>query len=352
MSQTTLKLAGTRIAGDVLEFGRRVNGAGPGLALASVVGATATFLSPHIHVSGLVVAIVAGMMLHALARDERYQAGIQTASTWLLRTGVALLGLRITVAEVASLGWATVAMIIAGIGLTIGLGILASRKLRLGDHFGVLSGGAVAICGASATLAIATVLPKHEEAERDATFVVIAVTALSTVAMLLYPLVASMAGLGEHATGIFLGGTIHDVAQVVGAGYAVSPHTGDIATIVKLLRVAMLLPVCVAIGVVLQARGGVRSGRRPPVLPWFAVVFAILVVLGSAGWVPATAIEAGGTISTWLLVTAMAAIGMKTSVRSLAKVGPKAVLLVVGETIFLAAMVLAVIHGLGTSGSL
>jgi uncharacterized integral membrane protein (TIGR00698 family) len=349
MTQTTITLGRAPDAGVPPDIGQRLGAAIPGLALAVVVGITATGLSRHLNVSALVFALVVGMMLHLVAKDRQFQAGIQLASSALLRTGVALLGLRITVAEVASLGWVTVAMVIAGIVLTISLGIAASRWLRLGDRFGLLSGGAVAICGASATLAIATVLPKHAESERDASFVVIAVTALSTVAMILYPPLAAMVGLNDHSAGIFLGGTIHDVAQVVGAGYAVSTHTGDIATIVKLLRVAMLLPVCLAIGMVLQARGG-QAGRAPPVLPWFVVLFAILVVLGSAGWMPAMAIQAGGTASTWLLVIAMGAIGMKTSLRSLVKVGPKAVLLVVGETVFLGALVLAAIFWLGKAG--
>ncbi|MGZ5033866.1 MAG: YeiH family protein [Usitatibacter sp.] len=346
MNQATIRLGGTRIAGDLLNIGERLGKARPGLAVAAVVGIAATFLSLRYNVSAMLFALLLGMLLNFLAEDERCRAGIQMASSVLLRAGVALLGLRITVTEVATLGWATVAMIAAGISLTIALGIVVSRQLRLGERFGVLSGGAVAICGASATLAIASVLPKNAESERDASFVVIAVTALSTVAMILYPFVAARAGLDNHAAGIFLGGTIHDVAQVVGAGYSVSKEAGDIATIVKLLRVAMLLPVCVAIGIVLQVRGG-QAGRAPPVLPWFAVVFAILVVLVSAGWVPAAAIDAGSTASAWLLVTAMAAIGMKTSLRSLAKVGLKAVLLVVGETVFLGALVLVAITWLG-----
>ena len=342
MSHTTIKLGGTRFTAALLYIGESLGNVSPGVVLASVVGITATFLSRQFPVSAFVFALVLGMMLNVLAKDERYRAGIQLTSSLLLRTGVALLGLRITVAEVATLGWATVAMVVAGIGLTVAVGIVASRQLRLGDRFGMLSSGAVAICGASATLAIASVLPKSADSERDASFVVIAVTALSTVAMILYPYVAAMAGLDDRAVGIFLGGTIHDVAQVVGAGYSVSTQAGDTATIVKLLRVAMLLPVCVVIGMVLQSRGG-QAGRSPPVLPWFAVAFAILVVMGSAGWVPAVAIEAGGSASTWLLVMAMAAIGMKTSLQSLAKVGFKAVMLVVGETVFLAVLVLVAI---------
>jgi uncharacterized integral membrane protein (TIGR00698 family) len=346
MNDTTIALGGTRAAGVSLNIGERLGEARLGLVLAAVVGIAAMFISTRYKVSAMLFALLLGMLLNSLADDGRCRAGIQMASTLLLRTGVALLGLQITVAEVATLGWAPVAMIVVGIGLTIAVGIAASRQLRLGDNFGLLSGGAVAICGASATLAIASVLPKSAESERDAGFVVIAVTALSTVAMFLYPHLAAMAGLDHRAAGMFLGGTIHDVAQVVGAGYSVSKEAGDIATIVKLLRVAMLLPVCVVIGAVLQVRGR-QSGRTPPVLPWFAVVFAILVMMRSAGWIPAVAIDAGGTASSWLLVTAMAAIGMKTSLRALAKVGPRAVLLVVGETVFLGLLVLAVLAWLG-----
>ena len=99
-------------------------------------------------------------------------------------------------------------------------------------------------------------------------------------------------GLDHRAAGIFLGGTIHDVAQVVGAGYSVSPETGDTATIVKLLRVAMLLPVCLAIGVALHVRGR-EAARSAPLLPWFAVAFAVLVIVNSAGCDPAAASTAG-----------------------------------------------------------
>jgi len=108
--------------------------------------------------------------------------------------------------------------------------------------------------------------------------------------MILYPLVVGALGLDHRAAGIFLGGTIHDVAQVVGAGYSVSPETGDSATIVKLLRVAMLLPVCLALGLALHVRGS-AAAHAAPVLPWFAVAFAALVVVTSLGWIPSTAIE-------------------------------------------------------------
>ncbi len=343
MTDTTIALGTHDVARGPSGRAHRLADARLGLALAAMVGIAAMFLASRFHLSAMLFALLLGMLLNSLADDGRCRPGIQMASTLLLRTGVALLGLQITVAEVAKLGWATVAMIVVGIGLTIGLGIIAARHLKLGEHFGVLSGGAVAICGASATLAIASVLPKSVESERDAGFVVIAVTALSTVAMFVYPAIASMSGMDDRIAGIFFGGTIHDVAQVVGAGYSVSKEAGDVATIVKLLRVAMLLPVCVLIGMAVRDRGS-RVGPSAPVLPWFAVLFAILVVVGSTGWLPQAAITAGSTASSWLLVTAMAAIGMKTSMRALLHIGPKAVMLVLGETIFLGLLVLAAIR--------
>ena len=114
--------------------------------------------------------------------------------------------------------------------------MLLARRLGLKPLFGVLSGGAVAICGASAALAIASVLPRNDTRERDTILTVVSVTALSTLAMILYPVFATSIGLDHKQAGIFIGGTIHDVAQVVGAGYTISNETGDIATYVKLLQ--------------------------------------------------------------------------------------------------------------------
>jgi uncharacterized integral membrane protein (TIGR00698 family) len=287
----------------------------------------------------MLFALLLGMALHFLAEEGRCLPGIQLASGAVLRTGVALLGLRITLSQVQALGWSTIALVVATVALTILAGVAIARLLKLGNAFGTLTGGAVAICGASAALAIASILPKHRHAERDASFTVIGVTAMSTIAMIVYPMIVAGLGFDHRAAGIFLGGTIHDVAQVVGAGYSVSPETGDAATIVKLLRVAMLLPVCLAIGFALHVRGA-TAAHAAPVLPWFAVAFAALVVVNSLGWIPAAAIDAGSEVSRACLVTAIAAIGMKTSLKSLVDMGFRPVLLVVLETLLLAGAVL------------
>lgn len=314
----------------------------PGLAVTGLVAIAATLLSLHYKASAMLFALLLGMALHFLAEEGRCLPGIQLASSLVLRTGVALLGLRITIGQVQALGWSTIALVVATVALTILAGVAIARLLKLGSAFGTLTGGAVAICGASAALAIASILPKHRHAERDASFTVIGVTAMSALAMILYPMIVGALGMDPRAAGIFLGGTIHDVAQVVGAGYGMSTETGDTATIVKLLRVAMLLPVCLAIGFALHVRGS-TAAHAAPVLPWFAVAFAALVVVNSLGWVAASVIEAGSTISRACLVMAIAAIGMKTSLKSLVDMGLKPVLLVVLETLLLAAAVLGVL---------
>ena len=317
----------------------RLRSIAPGLAVAGVVGIAATFLSLQYKASAMLFALLLGMALNFLAEEGKCRAGIQLASTMVLRVGVALLGLRITFAQVQALGWATLAIVFVAVIATLLAGLALARAFGQSKAFGTLTAGSVAICGASAALAIASLLPRHENAERDAAFTVIGVTALSTLAMILYPVVIGAFGLDHHDAGVFLGGTIHDVAQVVGAGYSVSGETGDTATIVKLLRVAMLLPVCLAIGLVLHLRSS-DTVHSAPLLPWFAVAFAALVALNSLVALPTAATALGNELSRWCLVTAIAAIGMKTSLKSLVDMGLKPVLLLVFETLFLAALVL------------
>jgi uncharacterized integral membrane protein (TIGR00698 family) len=227
--------------------------------------------------------------------------------------------------------------------------MVVARLFGFRGLFGLLTGGATAICGASAALALAAALPGHPLKERATLFTVIGVSALSTIAMIAYPMIVHALGLNPVQAGIFLGGTIHDVAQVVGAGYSISRETGDAATLVKLMRVAMLLPVIV-FAVVLSRRTGkgeVADGPRPPLLPGFAVAFAVLVLVNSTGWMPASVQELGNDASRWCLLAAMAAIGMKTQLREVVTVGIKPVVLMILETVFLALVVLGLMHWFG-----
>ena len=232
---------------------------GPGIASTLIVGLAATYLSDHYHAPPVVFALLLGMALNQLSTEAKYAPGINVSARTLLRISVALLGLRITFGQIGSLGWSTAAMVMVTVPLTIGFGWALAKTMKLDGRYGVLSGGAVGICGASAAMAIAVAWPR-KDSERDTVVVIACITTYSTIAMLLYPALVAHLHLDPLQTGRFLGGSIHDVAQVVAAGYATSPQAGDSATIVKLMRVTMLLPVVLIITLI-AARGGRKSPR-------------------------------------------------------------------------------------------
>ena len=317
----------------------------PGVLVALTIALASQWLAQHYGAPVMLFALLFGMTFHFLHQEGRCIPGIEFSSKAILRFGVALLGARITASQILGLGLTPIVTVIVAIGSTILLGALVAKWMGLRTSFGVLSGGAVGICGASAALAIASVLPRDKESERDTILAVVTVTALSTIAMITYPLLTAALGLDQTRAGIFLGGTIHDVAQVVGAGYMISPHTGDVATYVKLLRVTMLLPVVFTIAFIVarQARGGQTAGAKPTV-PLFLVGFAVLVAVNSLGLLAKPVTDAAAEISRWCLVTAIAGLGMKTSFKSLLTAGWRPVALMVLETLWIAGVVLVAVE--------
>jgi uncharacterized integral membrane protein (TIGR00698 family) len=316
-----------------------VRDATPGLLLSATIALAVRFVSDHLGGPAMLYALLFGMAFNFLTEDERFARGIYIASRNILRIGVALLGLRITTTEVMDLGWPVVGLIVASVTATILAGALIGRAFGLRGDQSVLSAGAVAICGASAALAISSVLPTHKDHERNTIMTVAGVTALSTVAMVVYPVFVSYLQYDNATAGIFLGATIHDVAQVVGAGYIISDQTGEISTLVKLIRVACLVPVVIMISLITH-RSRAESPDRRPLLPWFLIAFVVLVIINSTGWVPSAAHTFLTPVSSWCLLTAVAALGVKTSLKSLADVGPAPVGVMVIQTVLLAALVI------------
>lgn len=323
---------------------------GPGVLASLVVAAAASYLGEHYRAPTMLFALLLGLAMQFLHAEGPCRPGIEASAKWVLRFGVALLGLRITLAQVASLGWQPIVMVVGSVLVTIAVSVVAARLLGFRGLFGLLTGGATAICGVSAAMALSAALPHHPLKERATLLTVVGVSVLSTVAMVLYPTIALHAGLTPHQAGLFIGGTIHDVAQVVGAGYSLSTETGDTATLVKLLRVAMLVPVMLLATAItrklsqqaLSPSHGTTPAAKPPLLPGFVVGFAVLVGVNSLGWVPAIVQSAGQDLSRWCLLVAIAAIGMKTPLKELATVGFKPIALMVGETVFLAGLILVV----------
>lgn len=321
----------------------------PGFAVTAAVSVAAQFLSDHYGAPAMLMALLLGIAFNFLSEEGRCAAGIDLCAKKVLRLGVALLGMRISVDLLIGLGLGTILLLVSAMAATICFGLLAAKLLGRGWRMALITSGSVAICGASAAMAIAAVLPKNEFSERNLIFTVLSVTVLSTLAMIGYPILAQMMGLDARATGIFFGGTIHDVAQVVGAGFSVSPEAGETATLVKLIRVTMLAPVVLTYSIVLRnvPQGEGETGKRPPLLPGFVIAFLVLAAFNSFGLIPKQVASFGSEASRWALLAGIVAVGMRTSLRRVLDVGGDAVALVVAETLFIAAFIIAGIHLLG-----
>ncbi len=313
----------------------------PGVLVAGVIALASQFISEHYGAPAMLLALLLGIALNFLSVEERCAEGIAFSAKKLLRLGVALLGLRVSFDMVSALGWPVVLMVVGGVIATICFGLAVSRLFGFRYRFAFLSAGSVAICGASAAMAIAAILPQDERSEDRLVFTVVGVTILSTVAMILYPIVGSWLSYDDHTAGIYLGATIHDVAQVVGAGFSISEDAGETATLVKLLRVSMLAPVVIVATLVIRAAGqsAQTGGAKVPLIPLFVLGFVLLATLNSLVVLPAFVTETATSVSRWLLLLAIAAVGLKTVPKDLLKVGKAAAALLIAETLFLAVII-------------
>lgn len=311
-------------------------------------------LGSQIGVPSVVIALVLGMLLHPLANKQRFIPGMTFCVKKLLRWAIALLGLRIALGDIIALGLSTALLVVGAMALTIASGFLLAGWLGRERGTGALAGVATAVCGASAALATATVVPDYKGKSADVAFTVIAMNALSTLAMLAYPLICVWLGLNAQQTGIMLGATIHDVAQVVGAGQSVSDEAANAAVIVKLFRVFLLLPAVLIVGWWL-ARGGAKVSESAKVpIPVFAIVFLVLCLLNSVlATQPALAgiyppIRAGLLeASRWGLLIAIAALGLGTSMAAMARLGWRHLALVTGTSLVILAVVTGGLLALG-----
>lgn len=307
----------------------------PGALLCTVIALAALLLAQQVGGPPVLHALWLGLGLHAVGRGEPVDAGVRWCAGPLLRAGVALMGLRIGLEPVAALGAPAAGAVLLAVASTLALGLAGARLLRLGWRAGVLTGGASAICGASAALAIAAALPRDggRDGERFVLWVVVGVSLWSTGAMLLYPLLAQQLGLQAAGAGLFLGGSIHDVAQVVGAATLLGPAALDAAVVTKTLRIALL--VVVVAGVAWAVGGGGRAR-----LPGYLVAFVVLALAGHLLALPPALKQAAGWVSAGCMVLAIAALGLRTSVRELLALGWRPLALLAAEALWIAGLML------------
>ncbi|MCV6604886.1 MAG: putative sulfate exporter family transporter [Porticoccaceae bacterium] len=311
-----------------------------GVFICVIVALAASFIANHYGGPVMLFALLLGMAVNFLATDKASAAGIDFSANVILKTGVALLGGRILFEDISSLGLLGVAVVVASTLVTIVFGALLARLLKVPTNLGLLSGGAVAICGVSATMTLSTVMPKNEQTERYIGLTVVMVSVIGSVAMISYPILLQQLPLNTAATGFILGASIHDVSHVAGASFSISAEVGHSAMVVKMLRVAMLIPIAWMFfwhfrhpvsGTDNSATAG-RSGLR---LPLFLIVFVVLCCVNNFGWIPQPVAAGMEVVSQWCFVIAIVALGIKTSFQGLAGIGWRPVLLVMLQSLFL-----------------
>lgn len=297
----------------------------PGLALVVAATLAAGFLSDRYGAPLTLMALLIGLALNFLSADKRLHPGLGFASRDLLRWGIVLVGARVTLGQIADLGVPALIAIVAVVAATIALAVLLARRLGYDRWFGMLVGGAVAICGASAALAVATTLSTRRVSQAQLTLVLIGISAMSAAAMVLYPMLTHAIGFSDGRAGFLLGGAIHDVAQALGAGYSFSPDAGRIATIVKLTRVALLAPVLAVLALFLP-RSERAAGSQG--VPWFVIGFFVVAGINSTGMIPPIVVHGAETLAGAMLACAVAATAIRSPLPQLMKMGSRPLILI------------------------
>ena len=318
---------------------------GPGLAvcaLAALVAVLVNLWNPVL--SALLIAIVLGMLVGNLApMPAQMDPGVKFASKRLLRVGVVLLGLQVSLGDIAGLGWGMVGVVLAVVALTFALTLVIGRLLRLSLPATLLIASGFSICGAAAVAACDGVIDAEDEEVASA---LAQVVLFGTLMIAVIPLLSGLLGLSEHQAGLWAGASIHEVAQVVAAAGIIGPAALAVAVIVKLARVVLLAPVMAILSTWQRRRQDASgaAGTKPPLVPLFVVGFLIAVVVASLNIVPAQVLSGIKVLQTFLLSAAMFGLGTGVNFRKLLGMG--------GRPIVLGASATGIVTLLGLGGVL
>lgn len=285
----------------------------PGTFVVAVAALAAAWLADHYAAPIVLMGLLIGLSLSFLSQDRRTHAGLDLLSQTALRIGIVLVGARITATQLAELGPLPFALLVLIMLAVIVATVASARLFRQDSHAALLAGGATAICGASAALALWSLIGDRRVDQARFTLTLVGITVASALAMTLYPVLAAQLGLSDTQAGFLIGASIHDVAQAIGGGFSFSPQAGEVATIVKLTRVALLAPVLMLVALWL-GRGGEAGSARTRIsfrLPWFILGFLAFAAVNSLIALPRIAQDGAATAAQALLLLAIVATAMK-----------------------------------------
>lgn len=303
----------------------------PGLAICAIAAAAAAWFSEHYGMPIILMGLLIGLALNFAAGDPRTHDGLDFASRTCLRWGIVVLGFQVTVAQIGGIGPVPFVALVIVMAAAVAAALLFARLAGQSFAVGLLAGGATAICGASAALALYGVIGKERVSQAQFALTLVGISVASALAMSFYPLLAQTIGLTDRQAGFLIGASIHDVAQAIGGGYAVSDAAGADATVVKLTRVALLAPL-VALASLAISRGAAKGGKLPA-LPWFILAFLGAVAFNSLVVVPKPVGEWALVLSKGLLLLAVTATAMRSRMDLILKMGWPAALPVFGATL-------------------
>lgn len=319
----------------------------PGLLLTGGLAAVAfgmqRLLPPHTVLSPLIIAIVLGMAFHnTIGTPARCKAGVGFSLRRILRFAIVLLGLQLTVTQIAAVGARGLLVVALSLGATFLFTVWFGRRIGVESKLATLIAAGTSICGASAVIAANTVTDAPDE---DVAYAVACVTVFGSLSMLLYPLVEAHLQLPPHAYGLWAGASIHEVAQVVAAAFQGGREAGDFGTIAKLSRVAMLAPTILLMGyAATRMKKGHGHGRAKAPVPWFVIGFIAMILFNSLGVLPEAGRQDLVQLTTFLLTMALAAMGLETDIRKLRAKGLRPLALGTVAALFISLLSLGLIE--------
>lgn len=285
----------------------------PGLMTVAIAAAAATWFSEHYAMPVVLAGLLIGLALNFVSAEPKVHAGLDMCGTSFLRWGIVLLGTQVSMMQISSLGIVSLLGLAGIMALVIGAGLLGAKLVGHSHYAGWLAGGATAICGASAALAIYALIGRERLNQAQFTLTLVTVSLCSAVAMSFYPLLAAYLHFSDRQAGFLMGAAIHDVAQSLGGGFSFSPEAGKVATIVKLSRVALLAPIVALIGIAIgNPDGRPQTLAQKLKLPWFVLAFFALVAINSVVTAPVWIATYGLIASKALLLFAVTATAMRS----------------------------------------
>ena len=299
----------------------------PGIAICLAISVPAWFLGQMIPMAGgAVIGIVAGMLLANFWRyPNLIKPGIKDTSKRMLQSAVVLLGFQMNFGDVLTLGGQSIALILISIAAALLTAYIIGRKIGVTFNEKTLIGVGTAICGGSA---IAAAAPVIKASDKEIASAISTVFLFNVVAVFVFPLIGNLTGMSDMRFGMWAGAAINDTSAVVSAAYAYSDTAGDIATIVKLSRALMIIPVTFALAMYQTKKeaggGGFKLHKS---IPWFVIAFLLACIINTAGVIPADITFVFGRMSRFLIIMAMSAIGLCTNLKELLHSGGKTVLL-------------------------